>query len=82
MTIFHRSQLRNGACGWAMACFAIMAPLSAAQARTVTIASPDGKVQAALSDDRGKAAISRDGRWATGARSLAARDARRRRRTG
>ncbi|WP_267433915.1 glycoside hydrolase family 97 protein [Sphingomonas sp. GM_Shp_1] len=54
MTIFHRSQLRNGACGWAMACFAVMAPLSAAQAKTVTIASPDGKVQATLSDDRGK----------------------------
>lgn len=37
-----------------MACLALTVPVSAACAKTVTIASPDGKVQALLSDDAGK----------------------------
>ncbi|WP_322966289.1 glycoside hydrolase family 97 protein [Sphingomonas fuzhouensis] len=54
MTGVKGSRFRAGACRWAIACSAMMVFAPAAQAKTVTIASPDGKVQALLSDDGGK----------------------------
>lgn len=54
MTRFSGTILRRGARRWALAGLALTVPLSAAQARTVTVASPDGKVRALLSDDAGR----------------------------
>lgn len=48
------SPMRASARGWLLACAACVAPLSAAKAKSVTVASPDGKVQAVLSDDGGE----------------------------
>ena len=53
MTRITGLRLRRGTCRWAIACCAVMAA-SGAQAKTVAVASPDGKVQAVLSDVGGK----------------------------
>lgn len=48
-----RGSRRLGVSAWAMACCATMAPAAFVQAKSITVASPDGKVQAILSDDAG-----------------------------
>lgn len=47
------SRFRHGVCGMVLACVAAIAPGGAAWARSVRVASPDGTVQAILSDDGG-----------------------------
>lgn len=53
MTRITGLRLRRGTCRWAIACCVIMAA-SGTHAKTVAVASPDGKVEAILSDDGGK----------------------------
>jgi alpha-glucosidase len=47
------SRLLPGVCGLALTCIAGITPIGAAQAKTVQVTSPDGKVQALLADDGG-----------------------------
>lgn len=59
-----RGSHRLGIGAWAMTCCAAMAPVASVQAKSITVASPDGKVRAILSDDAGmlRYRISIDGR--------------------